>query len=90
MIDATVASETKDAFVVTVRVREGGGETSHEVTVCRADLARLGRAGEPVTAFLERCFRFLLARESKESILRRFDVTVIGRYFPEFEGEITR
>jgi hypothetical protein len=40
----------------------------------------------------ERCpeaaFRFLLDREPKESILRRFDVTEILRYFPEFEREI--
>jgi hypothetical protein len=33
---------------------------------------------------LEAAFRFLLDRESKESILRRFDVTAISRYFPEF------
>jgi hypothetical protein len=32
-------------------------------------------------------FQFLLEREPKESILRRFDVTVISRYFPEFERE---
>jgi hypothetical protein len=30
----------------------------------------------------------LLEREPKEAILRRFDVSVIGRYFPEFEGVI--
>ena len=35
-------------------------------------------------------FRFLLDREPKESILRRFDVAVISRYFPEFERELPR
>jgi hypothetical protein len=39
---------------------------------------------------LEAAFRFLLDREPKESILRRFDVTVIARYFPEFERELPR
>ena len=34
--------------------------------------------------------RFLLDREPKESILSRFDVTVISRYFPEFERELPR
>jgi len=29
-----------------------------------------------------------LEREPKESILSRFDVTVVRRYFPEFEDEI--
>jgi hypothetical protein len=42
----------------------------------------------------ERCiqaaFQFLLDREPKESILRRFDVSVISRYFPEFERELPR
>ena len=37
---------------------------------------------------LEAAFRFLLDREPKEAILGRFDVTVISRYFPEFEREL--
>jgi hypothetical protein len=39
---------------------------------------------------LEAAFRFLLDREPKESILERFDVTVISLYFPEFEQELPR
>jgi hypothetical protein len=39
---------------------------------------------------LEAAFRFLLDREPKESILADFDVTVISRYFPEFERELPR
>ena len=39
---------------------------------------------------IEAAFRFLLDREPKESILRRFDITVISRYFPEFERELPR
>ena len=31
----------------------------------------------------------MLDREPKESILRRFDVMAISRYFPEFEREIS-
>jgi hypothetical protein len=37
---------------------------------------------------VEESFRFLLEREPKESILRRFNLTVISRYFPEYEREI--
>ena len=33
-------------------------------------------------------FRFLLDREPKEAILARFDISVIGRYFPEFGAEL--
>ena len=32
---------------------------------------------------------FLLAREPRESILGRFDLPLIGRYFPEYEREIS-
>ena len=39
---------------------------------------------------LEAAFRCLLDREPKNSILSRLDVTVIWRYFPEFEQELPR
>jgi hypothetical protein len=39
---------------------------------------------------LQSAFAFLLDREPKEAILRRFDLAVISRYFPEFESELPR
>jgi hypothetical protein len=39
---------------------------------------------------IEAAFRFLLDREPKESILARFDVSVIQRYFADFERELPR
>ena len=33
-------------------------------------------------------FDFLLEREPRESILRAFDLTVVSRYFPEYDDEI--
>lgn len=71
-----------------VVVREASGSSEHTVTLKEADFARLARAGETREAFVRRAFAFLLEREPKESILSRFDVTVIGRYFPEFEATI--
>ena len=68
-----------DPLEFEVMVRVGNGQTRHHVTMV---------AG---THTPERCIEaaceFLLDREPKESILRRFDVTVISRYFPEFERE---
>ena len=46
--------------------------------------------GEPPEDLVRRSFVFLLAREPKESILGRFDLPLIGRYFPEYEREIRR
>ena len=82
--------ERLEGEVYRVHVREGRGATEHRVTVKAADHARLARKDESAESFLKRCFEFLLAREPKESILGSFDVTVIGRYFPEFEAEIRR
>jgi len=39
------------------------------------------------TVILE-SFKFLLEREPNTSILSEFDITVIKRYFPEYEKEI--
>ena len=39
---------------------------------------------------IEAAFQFLLDREPQDSILQRFDISVISRYFPEFERELPR
>ncbi|NJD28620.1 MAG: hypothetical protein FIA92_10025 [Chloroflexi bacterium] len=73
-----------------VTVAEGGGETRHSVSVGRDDLTRLSPAGDSPEHVVRTSFEFLLEREPKESILRTFDLPVIGRYFPEYEREIRR
>jgi hypothetical protein len=74
------------AFAVTVRDRKG--ETRHAVTMSRQLCARLTAGAEAPERVVEAAFRFLLDREPKEAILSRFDITVISRYFPEFEREL--
>jgi hypothetical protein len=73
-----------------VVVREGGGETRHQVTMSRETCNRLTGGKHTPERCLEAAFRFLLDREPKESILGHFDVTVISRYFPEFDRELPR
>ena len=73
-----------------VVVREGKGETRHHVTMSREMCERLTAGKHTPERCLEAAFRFLLDREPKESILGRFDATVISRYFPEFERELPR
>ena len=77
-----------DSFEVVVR--EGKGETRRHVTMSREMCERLTAGKHTSECCLEAAFRFLLDREPKESILGRFDVTVISRYFPEFEREMPR
>jgi len=73
-----------------VRVTEGQGSTSHRVTLKRADYERLAGGTIEPGEVIRRSFEFLLENEPKESILARFDLTVIGRYFPDFEHEMQR
>ncbi|MAT83289.1 MAG: hypothetical protein CMD39_03270 [Gammaproteobacteria bacterium] len=76
-----------DPLSFEVRVTAGGGETRHDVTLSRRDAERLGGGVAP-DRLIDAAFRFLLDREPKESILRRFDVSVISRYFPEFDARL--
>jgi len=41
-------------------------------------------------SLVEASIAFLLERESKESILRDFDLIVIEKFFPDYEQEIRR
>ena len=77
-----------DEYAFQVTVREGRTETHHSVTLKKTDYERLAGGKASPGALVEESFRFLLEREPKESILRSFDLTVIGRYFPEYERVI--
>jgi len=73
-----------------VTVVEGSSQTEHTVTVEKSYRDQL--AGPEISAeqLLRKSFEFLLQREPKESILGSFELRVISRYFPEYEGEIRR
>jgi hypothetical protein len=85
-VEAT-AAVMGDGWDCMVTVRDGS-ETHHRVRVSRADLARLAPGASDPVDLVEASFAFLLEREPKESILQEFDLTVIGRYFPDYEREI--
>jgi hypothetical protein len=73
-----------------VQVIESGSETTHDVTVSPNDYARLTNGKVQPEELVRRSFEFLLDREPKESILARFDLSVISRYFPGYEKEMRR
>jgi len=83
MIDVKLTG-SGDPMEFEVTIRDGKGETHHRVTLARAEACRLAAECSPDQC-VAAAFRFLLDREAKEQILRRFDVSVISRYFPEFE-----
>jgi hypothetical protein len=70
-------------FEVTV---EGRTTTSHRVTVTDEYLEKLTGGRSDAQDLIRRSFEFLLDRESNTSILARFDLPAIQRYFPEYES----
>lgn len=84
------ASREGGGWICEVEVDQGGRHTQHTVTVSAASLARWARAGkgsaqQDVEDLVRRSFEFLLEREPATSILRRFDLSVIETYFPEYD-----
>lgn len=65
-----------------------GDRTRHTVTVPPADMQRLQRGDETPEQSVERVMRFLLDREPPESIMRRFTLDDVVRYFPEFWSRV--
>lgn len=90
MTDVVVrCATTATGWECAVDVRdEDGSATRHRVEIRPGDLARLAPGAHDPTDLVSRSFAFLLAREPKESILRAFDLSVIGRYFPAYERTI--
>ena len=87
---AKIEVEKIDESKFRVRVIEAGSETTHDVTVSPNDYTRLTNGKIELEEVVRRSFEFLLEREPKEWILTRFNLSVIGRYFPEYEREIRR
>jgi hypothetical protein len=89
MSDEAITVSAAGAGRWRVEVR-AAATTSHEVEIPSGYLAKLGIAAVAPERVLEESFRFLLQREPSTSILRRFELPVIARYFPEYEKEISR
>lgn len=69
-----------------VSVKERGGESRHKVTLSSEDATRFSAGDPQLSRVIEAAMTFLLDREPKEAILGAFDIGVIRRYFPEFDG----
>ena len=87
---AKIEVEKVDASHFRVRVIEAGSDSAHQVTLDPKDYARLTIGAVEPEELIRKSFEFLLERESKESILSRFDLSVISRYFPQYEREIKK
>lgn len=82
------ATSNADGWTCEVRI-EGDGRTvsEHAVTVTMADRERFAPYST-VEDLVTRSFEFLLEREPPTSILPRFNLTEIERYFPDYPTTI--
>jgi hypothetical protein len=81
-----------DDWLCDVTVDQSGRSTRHAVTVRRADLERWadGTTGEDAEGLVARSFDFLLEREPPNAILAKFDLSLIQRYFAEYDSAFRR
>ena len=63
--------------------------TEHIVEVDRLTLEDLAPGATPEELVRE-SFEFLLERESRESIMRSFELPIISRFFGDYPDEISR
>jgi hypothetical protein len=79
-------------YEVEVTESDGSGsQTTHQVTMNRDYYMSLTDKGSTIPEeFVKKSFEFLLERESKDSILRQFDISQINDFFSEYEKEIKK
>ncbi len=82
-IIVTKISDTKFEVMV-----NAGTTTTHIVSLTTDYYKKLTEGKVSHETLIEKSFEFLLEREPNTSILRSFDLPVIGRYFSEYEGKI--
>jgi hypothetical protein len=85
MITVTKKDETR--FLVIVEDKYS--RTEHTVELDNEYFQKLSKGKITRNELIKKSFEFLLKRESKESILSKFNLKEINRYFPEYEKEIT-
>lgn len=73
-----------------VVVKEGDYQSEHMVSLNKADYQRSTNGDIKPEVLIEEAFKFLLKQEPKEDILKKFDFSLIGRYFPHFNKQISK
>jgi len=83
MAQITVTRQADGTFYV-----QTPAGTSHQVSLPAGFPASLGCGHVEPGDLVRASFEFLLEREPASSILRRFSLDVISRYFPDYPAEI--
>ena len=86
---AVACAPTDGGWKCTVTVGDDAGATEHEVRVDRDTLDDLAPGATP-DELVRTSFDFLLEREPRESIMRSFELPIIGRFFADYRDEVRR
>ena len=86
---ARIEVRQKDTETFEVTVRETA-TTTHLVVLSQDYYQKLTEGKVSPEMLIEKSFEFLLERESNTMILARFDLPIIGDYFPEYEKSIVQ
>jgi len=89
-IRVTETNQSDDSWTFVVELGRGDGMIEYMVDVDRAFWTRLtNRRIEPSELVLH-TFKYLLEKEPKELILRRFNISDVSGHFPGFEDQLKR
>jgi hypothetical protein len=80
---------TADGWQCSVTVGDDPAATTHEVSVDRATLDDMAPGVSP-EELVRISFEFLLEREPRQSIMRSFELPIIGRFFGDYRDEVER
>jgi hypothetical protein len=79
-----------DGWSCRVRLGSAAHATLYQVSVSRVELATYAPGAAEPSELVATSFAYLLEREPRGSILRRFSLGTIERYFPAYRAEIAR
>ena len=84
-MELLITELSMDKFEITVKADK---LTKHVVTVTDQMLLNLTNNKISKEELLNFSFNFLLEREANTSILSKFDIIVISKYFPEYISKV--
>ena len=84
-MELLITELSKDKFEITVNADQ---ITKHVVSVTDQMLLKLTNNKISKEELLNFSFNFLLDREPNTSILSKFDIIVISKYFPEYISKV--
>lgn len=83
----TVLRKSATQYEVTVT---DSSTTVHVVTLSDDFFVAITGGDSSKETLIKKSFEFLLERENNTMILQRFDLPMIGRYYPEYEQVIKK